>query len=103
MTFCLASLCPSLIGSFYTHFISFASPHTSFDVWVSLKPVVCTLFGGLYSFAGPVFGSIFLISLDMLVLTPLLHGLGGITYGIILILIVLLLPEGVIPRLAKGS
>jgi len=85
LIFMFSAICWSVVGSIYSHFNGFVSPDSSFDLWISLRPVVYTMFGGLYTFIGPILGCSILLTIDRLLLTPMLPGFSPFLYGTILI------------------
>ena len=91
---CLASLA----GSLYAHYLSFVSPKT-FSIFFSVELVTMVMVGGMGSIWGSLFGCAFL--------TPLPHVLHvfeeykDVFYGLILVLILIFLPEGVIPGIVS--
>ena len=103
----MSAVFASLAGSLYAHFQSAVSP-SPFSFRASVELVVMAAVGGLASVWGAPFGVAFAyIVRDLLrsQLEDLLHVRGGeyelIVYGVILVLIMIFLPEGLTAGLAK--
>lgn len=91
LTFTVVCFFAGLTGALFAHYHTFISPRT-FDIWVSEFTLVHVIVGGLATVAGPVAGATVLTILD-----ELLRPLGFyrvVIFGVILILTVLFLPEG---------
>jgi branched-chain amino acid transport system permease protein len=85
------------VGTFYAQYILYVDPDSLFGVSFSIEALTHAFVGGLYAPLGPLLGSLVLVPLS----EALRSGLGGrfagahlIIYGIILVLIVRLAPEG---------
>lgn len=81
-----------IAGALQGHFIRYIDP-TSFSIIQSLNLVVMNVIGGMYTLAGPIIGTLFLV-----VLPELLRGyvdLQRVFFGIILIVVMAFLPGGV--------
>jgi len=89
--FVLSAVYASLSGSLYAHYLSFISPKT-FDIFFSVELVAMCLFGGKSSLWGAVLGAG--------TLTPLPYLLSAfdeyrdLLYGGLLVLVLVLFPEG---------
>ena len=96
--FVLSGFFTGLAGGVMAHYIRAINPD-SFSLWFSLFAVMVAVIGGAgYLIAGPIVGSIVLIFFE-----EFLGFTGGpktLTYGVLLLVIALLLPEGLlsIPR-----
>ncbi len=93
LTFSIACFWAGLTGALYAHYHTYISPR-SFDIWQSEFSLVHNIVGGLSAIGGPIVGAIALTLLDELFRPLGFYRL--ITFGIILILIVLFLPGGLI-------
>jgi len=105
--FALSAVYASVAGSLYAHYITFISP-SPFGMMTSIQFLVMAVVGGLSSIWGPIFG--------VTAITVLTEGLksfmyqffplaGGeyeiIVFGIILVIIMIFLPEGLTSGLAN--
>ncbi|MBI5571889.1 MAG: branched-chain amino acid ABC transporter ATP-binding protein/permease [Desulfomonile tiedjei] len=94
--FILSAVYASLAGSLHAHYLGFISPKT-FDVFFSIELVTMVIVGGMGSIWGVLFGTSFLTSLP-----NVLHFFDeykDIFYGLIFVLILIFLPEGVVVAL----
>ena len=84
-------------GGFYARVLVVVTPDSVFGMLVSAQAVVVTLFGGVASVWGPVIGAAILVPLAETLQAELgtyLPGIQGVVYGIAIIAIMLLSPEG---------
>lgn len=89
--FVLSAVYAALAGSLYAHYITFISPQP-FGFMFSIRLVVMVVIGGLASVWGAVFGTA-----AVTLLSDVLHPLGDfdvIIFGLILMLVMMLLPQG---------
>lgn len=96
--FVLSAVFASVAGSLYAHYLSFVSPKT-FDIFFSVELVTMVIVGGMGSIWGCLFGAAFLTSLP-----NVLHSFDeykDIFYGLILVVILLFVPEGLIVGVAQ--
>jgi branched-chain amino acid transport system permease protein len=98
--FILSAVLAGLAGSLYAHYVSFISP-SPFSFKVSVEFVLMAVVGGLTSIWGPIFGVALVVFLSETLKTNLpliLPQAGGefeiIIFGIILVLVMIFLPEG---------
>lgn len=97
----LSSGIAGAVGGVYSIYVSYVTVGETFDVTVIMYPVVMSILGGARHWLGPALGAI--------IVTVALYGFpagpeaalvrGGVALG--LILVVLLLPEGVMPSLLR--
>jgi len=87
----------ALVGPVYASYVLFIDPESLFGVTLSIDALLFSFVGGLGSMFGPLLGAVVLVPL-----TELLRGLLGgnlagvhlIVYGVILILVMRLAPQG---------
>jgi branched-chain amino acid transport system permease protein len=97
----LSSGIAGAVGGVYSIYVSYVTVGETFEITVIMYPVVMSIFGGSRHWLGPSLGAI--------IVTIALYGFpsgaeaalarGGIAFG--LILVVLLLPDGVMPSLTR--
>ncbi|HEY3920166.1 MAG TPA: branched-chain amino acid ABC transporter ATP-binding protein/permease [Stellaceae bacterium] len=97
----LSSGIAGAVGGVYSIYVSYVTVGETFEITVIMYPVVMSIFGGSRHWLGPALGAI--------IVTIALYGFpsgpeaalarGGVALG--LILIVLLLPDGVMPSLTR--
>ena len=84
-------------GGFYARVLLVVTPDSVFGMLVSAQAVVVTLFGGVASVWGPVIGAAILVPLAETLQAELgtyLPGIQGVVYGVAIIAIMLLSPDG---------
>ena len=105
VAFVATSFIQGIVGGVQVQIYGFASPDSVFDANYTLLPLAMALLGGTYSTPGPILGAVLLgVASEYLKLEiPYGH---LVVYGIIIVLVILLLPEGlygVYRRLVKAS
>jgi branched-chain amino acid transport system permease protein len=105
--FVISCLFAGLAGSLYAHYVTFVNP-SPFGIYTSLMLLVMAAIGGMSSVWGAPFGAavVLLLTEFLRSLVPKLtnHASGEyeiIVYGLLLIVIISWMPEGVVPRLGK--
>lgn len=96
--FVTASALAGLAGGLYVHYLEFAHPEF-FNFAVSVDLFVAVMLGGAGTLWGPIIGVAFLETLR-----EVLHGLVALRlliFGLLLIVLILFLPEGLLPPLAR--
>lgn len=104
----LSAVFASLAGSLYAHFQALIAP-TPFDFVASVELVVMSVVGGIASIWGAPFGVTLIYVIREVLrarLHAVLHAAGGehemIAYGIIVVLIMIFMPEGLTAGLVKA-
>jgi ABC-type branched-subunit amino acid transport system ATPase component/ABC-type branched-subunit amino acid transport system permease subunit len=85
------------IGGFYAIVLLVITPATVFGMLTSAQALIVTLFGGIGTVWGPIIGAAILIPLAETLhaeVGHLLHGIHGVVYGVAIIIIILVAPEG---------
>lgn len=97
-----------MVGGFYAVVLLVVTPPSVFGMLVSAQALTVTMFGGIGSVWGPVIGAAFLIPVAEVLHAELgarFPGIQGVIYGLAIIGVVLIAPEGVYwklrDRLAK--
>ena len=105
----------ALAGGFHAVVLQVVTPHGVLGTVISAQALILTLFGGVGTLWGPVIGAVVLIPLTEGLRAQLGHilpGIQGVIYGITIMLVILLAPEGVYwktrdilvrRRIAKGA
>jgi branched-chain amino acid transport system permease protein len=96
----LAALFPSIAGGIEAWFTAIVDPDTSFNLMSTAKTIVYSMFGGLATITGPVFGAIFMYGLDDFIWGrfPLLNLL---VVGLMIVFLILFLPRGVVGSITQ--
>jgi branched-chain amino acid transport system permease protein len=109
MVFAVAAAFAGLAGGVYAFFVGYLAPG-SFPVLLSIEYVVMAVAGGLGSIAGALVGATAITLLVQLLTTVATRPgmpsyapavLSYAVYAVLLIAVVLLLPDGVVPALAR--
>ena len=88
-------------GGFYAVVLLVVTPSSVFGMLTSAQALIVTLFGGAGTLWGPLIGAAVLIPLSETLraeLGDVVPGIQGIVYGVAIILVILLAPEGVFWR-----
>lgn len=103
----LSAAITSVAGTFYVQYYFFVDPDTAFGSSVSIQAILPAVIGGVGTIWGPVIGAVILGPLNDVTATLLRNppefldflqgraGLDVVMYAILLIVIVLVLPQGV--------
>src|SRR6185503_140612 len=93
----VSGMLAAVAGGFYARVLLVVTPDSVFGMLVSAQAVVVTLFGGVASVWGPLIGAAILVPLAETLQAELggyLPGIQGVVYGIAIIAIMLLSPDG---------
>lgn len=98
LAYAIAGFISGLGGAFYVNYTGFVSS-VDIEVFTTLYIFFIPLIGGSRVFYGPIFGALFVILVPEL-LVPVERYL-RIFFGLIFILVIVLLPEGIAPNLER--
>jgi branched-chain amino acid transport system permease protein len=94
----LSGALAGLIGGFYAVVLLVVTPPAVFGMLVSAQALIVTMFGGVGTLWGPVIGAVTLVPLSELLharLGDVVPGIQGVVYGVAIVAVILLAPEGV--------
>lgn len=94
----------AVTGTFYAQYSSFIEPEIVFSIPFSVQLAMISIIGGMGTIIGPILGSFILTPLDAYLrgwLAGLYNGVGFLIYGLLLIVVVIYMPDGVIKWLRK--
>jgi branched-chain amino acid transport system permease protein len=91
----------AISGFFYTNFILFLDPPSVFSIDVSIKIALLSIVGGMGTAFGPIAGSLLMTPLDGVISQLLGGGIRLLLYGLILLLVVLIAPQGLVGTVQK--
>ncbi len=94
----ISAVFTSLAGSLYTMYTLFIDPFGSFNTVISQKAAIITIIGGSGTVFGPFIGGVILGPMEIFLRTWLgstYQGAYLIIYGVILVLVVLFIPNGI--------
>jgi branched-chain amino acid transport system permease protein len=101
----LSSFLTGIGGTFYAFYLFSLQPNTVFGIPLSVEIIIRPIVGGAGTVLGPILGSFILSPLAELARHYFAqggwHGAHLVAYGVLLIAVVLFLPEGAYPRLAR--
>ena len=98
--FAISAMLMGFVGACYATYLPYINSDIAFDFSYSLYPAVMTLLGGVGTILGPIIGSVTITSLsDYLSVT--LGSYFLIILGLILIIIVVLMPDGIMGMVGK--
>lgn len=86
-------------GTFYAQYLTFIDPDIVFSLGFSIQLAMLSIIGGMGTILGPIQGSFILTPLDAFLrgwLGGFYAGVGFMVYGVILIIVVIYLPDGLI-------
>ncbi|MBX9962604.1 MAG: branched-chain amino acid ABC transporter ATP-binding protein/permease [Burkholderiales bacterium] len=86
------------IGGFYAVVLLVVTPPAVFGMLVSAQALIVAMFGGVGTVWGPVIGAVVLVPLSEILharLGNVIPGIQGVVYGIAIVAVILLAPEGV--------
>src|SRR5687767_2676682 len=89
-------------GGFYAVVLLIVTPLTVFGMLTSAQALIVTLFGGVATVWGPVVGAVILIPLAEILHAELgdkIPGINGVVFGAAIVAVILVAPEGIVPRL----
>lgn len=85
-----------VLGGIYAFMLGAIYPSFVLDPFLSFQPMIISVFGGLYSFVGPFFGGLLLLSLQQFFLQPTWPTAYPLVYGGVLVFVMVFAPKGVI-------
>jgi branched-chain amino acid transport system permease protein len=105
--FALSAVFVGTAGAIYASWVNYIEPPDVFDILLAVKPLVMVLLGGLGTIFGPLIGAFVLLAFEELVWRNLLT-LHAAALGVIIVLLVLFLPNGLLSLarerlLARGT
>ncbi|MBI4337925.1 MAG: branched-chain amino acid ABC transporter permease [Chloroflexi bacterium] len=100
--FALSALFGGAAGAVQAAFLSYIEPASVFNINYTVRPIVMALFGGQGTVFGPVLGAVVFTFVAEIIWSRFL-ALHLAIFGALLILLVLGMPQGVIPWLQRRS
>ncbi len=101
--FVLSAFFPGIAGGLYAYYLSYIHPDSVFNIDISILIVLMALFGGGGSYVGPVVGAISLSLINELLSAFLKAEYARVIYGLLFVVLILYLPEGVVSFFRKGK
>ena len=104
IAFAISAFLTAIGGTLYAQYTLFICPYSLMTFWVMDQILLVAILGGLGHYIGPVIGAFILIPTSEYVRAFLGGGYQGIymmTYGIILMLMMLIAPSGIVGEVMK--
>jgi branched-chain amino acid transport system permease protein len=102
LAFGISAFFVGMVGGVFAFFSVATYPQFAFDANFDLTVIACVLLGGMGTIYGPVIGVLLIVPLQQYVQIWLgVSGWSLVVYGAIFLAILLYLPEGIIPTLAR--
>ncbi len=95
LAFIVSAFFTGFAGGFYSHYNTYIIPYEVFGLGISIACLVMPIFGGLYTITGPIIGTIVIKATEEYLRVTISYG-HQIAYGLILVLVVLFMPEGLV-------
>ncbi len=101
-SFMLSASFVGMAGALNAYFIGFIAPSSAFDRSLNIAIPLMVFLGGTGTLVGPIVGALIIVILQQyLTLQFSAQGLDLILYGVLFLIVILLLPEGIFPTLSK--
>ncbi len=103
IAFVISAVFAGMAGALISYYIGNVQPTFTFDALFDVAIALMVFMGGIGTLAGPILGALVLESAQQYMAMEFTQGSGGlylIVYGALFLLVVLLLPQGVIPSLS---
>jgi branched-chain amino acid transport system permease protein len=101
LAFMLSAFFAGVVGSIYAHYILILTPTSVFNVGLMVEVLAFTIIGGLGTLIGPILSAVILtIALEYM---RLLGDYRLMTYGLLLVIVVIFMPEGIGRRLFRDK
>jgi branched-chain amino acid transport system permease protein len=100
----LSAAFTGIAGAIAIYFIGFINPSSAFDQGFDLTLVTVSFLGGIGTVFGPIVGGLLLVPFQTFLVQQfgvLSTGFVQILFGGVLLVVILLLPEGIVPSLRK--
>ncbi len=93
MAFSLSAVFVGMAGAIYATWINYIEPPDVFDIFLTVKPIVMVLLGGMGTIFGPIIGAVAFLVLEEIVWRNFLT-IHSAALGLMIVLLVLFLPKG---------
>jgi branched-chain amino acid transport system permease protein len=101
----LSSFLSAVMGSFYAQYAVFIDPTSVIRLPISVQVALFAIVGGIGTVLGPAIGAIIFVPMTIMLRATMgtaLPGLHMIIYGVILVLVLLYMPQGIAPRIKEA-
>lgn len=97
----ISAFLSAIMGTFYAQYVVFIDPTSVIKIQISVQVALFAIVGGIGTAFGPAIGAMIFVPITILLRSKLgtaLPGLHMIIYGIILVLVLLYMPQGILTR-----
>ncbi len=102
VAFVISAFFVGMVGALHVYFIGSLYPPFAFDALFDVAVALMAFLGGLGTLAGPILGALILVPTQQyFTLQFSENGYYLVIYGILFLVIILLLPEGILPTIRK--
>ncbi len=103
ISLCISGVLTGIAGSFYMNYMGYIDPGVAFPLYdISITTVMVVMVGGAATYWGPVIGAIIMVFLAEVIRSLPYIGAAHMTiFGVILILIIMFLPNGIVGDFQK--
>lgn len=100
---CLSGVLTGIAGAFYMNYMGYIDPTTVFPLYdISIVTVMVVMVGGVATYWGPVIGALIMVFLAEVIRSmPKVGAAHQTLFGILLILIIIFLPNGIVGDFRK--
>ncbi len=94
----------SLVGTAYARYSGFVDPYQMASPTLSVEVILFATIGGLGTVLGPLVGAAVLVPMGEIIrgqLGAVLPGLHFFIYGVLIVVVILLMPQGVVAKVAE--
>lgn len=103
LALCISAGLTGIAGSFYTNYMGYIDPHVAFALHdISIITIMIVMVGGVATYLGPFVGAVIMVLLAEFIRS--IPGLGAAhqtLFGILLIIIIIFLPNGIVGDFKK--
>ncbi len=100
IAFVISAFFVGMVGAVYSYFLGSVQPSFTFDALFDVAIALMVFMGGIGTLTGPILGSLVLESSQQYAALNFTQGSGGlylIMYGSLFLVVILLLPQGIVP------
>lgn len=102
IAFVLSAFFVGMLGGLWAYYIESVFPNSGFDALFDVAIALMVFLGGTGTLAGPIIGALILVPIQQYVASnPRFTSWYLIIYGAIFLVVILLLPEGILPTARK--
>lgn len=94
--FVLGAFLAGVVGGINSYYMSYIHPDSTFSIHTSLLLLLMAFFGGTNTWTGPLVGAFILSIVNQLIVTFIGAEISRILYGLLLVVIIMFMPDGVI-------